>query len=151
MCGIAGIYNIKTQESVNGLLLKAMTDAIIHRGPDEEGFYLSGPVGLGHRRLSIIDLEGGHQPLSNEDQTVWVVFNGEIYNFKELKEDLDHKGHTFKTNCDTEVIVHLYEEKGEECFQYLRGMFAIAISMGKVINCSTSCAASVGAWVMICT
>ena len=127
MCGIAGIYNIKTQEAVNGSLLKAMTDAIVHRGPDEEGFYISGSVGLGHRRLSIIDLEGGHQPLSNEDQSVWVAFNGEIYNFKELKEDLVYKGHTFKTNSDTEVIAHLYEEKEEECFRYLRGMFAIAI------------------------
>lgn len=127
MCGIAGIYNVKSQEKVNRSVLKAMTDSIIHRGPDEEGFYVSGPVGLGHRRLSIIDLESGQQPLANEDQTIWVAFNGEIYNFKELKHELVYKGYHFKTKTDTEVIAHLYEEKGEECFQYLRGMFAIAI------------------------
>ena len=104
-----------------------MTDTLVHRGPDDEGFYVSGPLGLGHRRLSIIDLEGGHQPIANEDETVWVVFNGEIYNFGELHEDLVKKGHTFKTRSDTEVIVHLYEEEGEQCFEKLRGMFAIAI------------------------
>ena len=104
-----------------------MTDTLVHRGPDDEGFYVSGPVGLGHRRLSIIDLEGGHQPIANEDETVWVVFNGEIYNFADLHDDLVKKGHTFKTRSDTEVIVHLYEEEGEQCFEKLRGMFAIAI------------------------
>jgi asparagine synthase (glutamine-hydrolysing) len=104
-----------------------MTDTMVHRGPDDEGFYCSGPVGLGHRRLSIIDLAGGHQPLANEDETVWIVFNGEIYNFGELHDELVRKGHTFKTRSDTEVIVHLYEEEGENCFQRLRGMFAIAI------------------------
>ena len=91
------------------------------------GFTVSGPVGLGHRRLSIIDLAGGHQPIANEDETVWVVFNGEIYNFGELHDELVKKGHVFKTRSDTEVIVHLYEEKGEKCFELLRGMFAIAI------------------------
>ena len=114
MCGIAGIYNFKTLTPVTQSLLKAMTDTLVHRGPDDEGFYVSGPVGLGHRRLSIIDLEGGHQPIANEDETVWVVFNGEIYNFGELHEDLVKKGHTFKTRSDTEVIVHLYEEEGGE-------------------------------------
>lgn len=104
-----------------------MTDTLVHRGPDDEGFYHAGPVGLGHRRLSIIDLDGGHQPLANEDDTVWVVFNGEIYNFGELHTQLVKKGHTFKTRSDTEVIVHLYEDEGENCFQRLRGMFAIAI------------------------
>jgi asparagine synthase (glutamine-hydrolysing) len=104
-----------------------MTDTLVHRGPDDEGFYLSGSLGLGHRRLSIIDLEGGHQPIANEDQTVWVVFNGEIYNFGDLHEELINKGHVFKTRSDTETIVHLYEEEGENCFQRLRGMFAIAI------------------------
>lgn len=127
MCGICGIYNFNTKKPVSTGMLKAMTDTLIHRGPDDEGFHLSGPLGLGHRRLSIIDLEGGHQPIANEDQTIWVVSNGEIYNFGELRDDLVKKGHTFKTRSDTEVIVHLYEEHGEECFQYLRGMFAIAI------------------------
>jgi asparagine synthase (glutamine-hydrolysing) len=127
MCGIAGIYNLKSLEPVSPRLLKAMTDTLVHRGPDDEGFYISGPLGLGHRRLSIIDLEGGHQPLANEDETVWVVFNGEIYNFGDLHDDLVKKGHIFKTRSDTEVIVHLYEEEGERCFERLRGMFAIAI------------------------
>jgi asparagine synthase (glutamine-hydrolysing) len=117
MCGIAGIFNFRTQEPVSPRLLKAMTDTLVHRGPDDEGFYISGPVGLGHRRLSIIDLEGGHQPLTNEDDTVWVVFNGEIYNFMDLHDELVNKGHTFKTRSDTEVIVHLYEEEGERCFE----------------------------------
>ena len=108
-------------------ILKDMNDTLIHRGPDDEGFYLSGETGLGHRRLSIIDLGGGHQPMSNEDGTVWVVFNGEIYNFKELYDGLRKKGHTFKTQSDTEAIIHMYEEKGEDCFQYFRGMFAMAI------------------------
>jgi len=127
MCGICGIYNFKTDQPVSRDLLKAMADTLIHRGPDEEGVYISGSLGLGHRRLSIIDLGGGHQPMTNEDQTVWVVFNGEIYNFGELQDGLVQKGHIFKTRSDTEVIVHLYEEYGERCFQYLRGMFAIAI------------------------
>jgi asparagine synthase (glutamine-hydrolysing) len=127
MCGIAGIYNFKSLEPVTPGLVKAMTDTLVHRGPDDEGFYISGPLGLGHRRLSIIDLEGGHQPIANEDGTVWVVFNGEIYNFGELHEYLVKKGHAFKTRSDTEVIVHLYEEEGEKCFEKLRGMFAIAI------------------------
>ncbi len=104
-----------------------MADTMVHRGPDDEGFYISGETGLGHRRLSIIDLGGGHQPMSNEDGTVWVIFNGEIYNFTELYDVLVRKGHIFKTRSDTEVIIHLYEEKGEECFQYFRGMFAMAI------------------------
>jgi len=127
MCGIAGIFNLDSHEPVSPRLLKAMTDALLHRGPDDEGFYVAGPVGLGHRRLSIIDLEGGHQPLANEDNTVWVVFNGEIYNFIDLHVELVKKGHTFKTRSDTEAIVHLYEEEGERCFERLRGMFAIAV------------------------
>lgn len=127
MCGIAGIYNFKTLKPVPESLLKAMADTLVHRGPDDEGFYISGPLGLGHRRLSIIDLERGHQPIANEDETVWVVFNGEIYNFGELHGDLVKRGHIFKTRSDTEVIVHLYEEEGEHCFEKLRGMFAIAI------------------------
>src|SRR4030095_10015796 len=104
-----------------------MADAIRHRGPDDEGFYISGQIGLGFRRLSIIDLAGGHQPLSNEDGTVWIVFNGEIYNYQTLRDDLLSKGHVFKTKADTEVIVHLYEEYGTDCVQRLRGMFGFAI------------------------
>src|SRR4030095_10714896 len=127
MCGIAGIFNLHSQQPPSARLLKSMTDTLIHRGPNDEGFHISGPVGLGHRRLSIIDLEGGHQPLANEDYSIWVVFNGEIYNFLELHDDLAKKGHIFKTRSDTEVIVHLYEEEGERCFERMRGMFAIAI------------------------
>ena len=104
-----------------------MADTIQHRGPDDEGYYVSGPVGLGFRRLSIIDLKSGHQPLSNEDGTIWIVFNGEIYNFQELRTFLQSKGHVFKTLSDTEVIVHLYEEFGPECVKKMRGMFAFAI------------------------
>jgi asparagine synthase (glutamine-hydrolysing) len=131
MCGIAGIFNLHSQQPPSARLLKAMTDTLVHRGPDDEGFHISGPVGLGHRRLSIIDLEGGHQPLANEDDTVWVVFNGEIYNFMELHDELVKKGHIFRTRSDTEAIVHLYEEEGERCFERLRGMFAIAIWDGR--------------------
>src|SRR5208283_1009461 len=109
------------------MLLKAMADSIVHRGPDDDGYYVSGNVGLGFRRLSIIDLALGHQPLSNEDGKVWIVFNGEIYNYQILRQELQGKGHVFKTNTDTEVIVHLYEEYGEECVQKLRGMFGFAI------------------------
>jgi len=127
MCGISGIYNFKSLAPVSSAVLKAMNDTLVHRGPDDEGFYISGPVGLGHRRLSIIDLEGGHQPIGNEDGTIWVVFNGEIYNFSDLRDKLLKKGHVFKTSSDTEVIVHLYEEKEEQCFEHLRGMFAIAV------------------------
>ncbi|HEY3167370.1 MAG TPA: asparagine synthase (glutamine-hydrolyzing), partial [Candidatus Binatia bacterium] len=127
MCGLSGIYNYKTLEPVSERLLKAMNDTLVHRGPDDEGFYVSNEVGLGHRRLSIIDLGAGHQPMTNEDDTVWVAFNGEIYNFTDLHQSLEANGHQFKTRSDTEVIVHLYEQKGEECFRELRGMFAIAI------------------------
>jgi asparagine synthase (glutamine-hydrolysing) len=127
MCGIAGIFNVNTRQPVSDILLKEMTDTLIHRGPDDEGFYIANGVGLGHRRLSIIDLSAGHQPMSNEDDTVWVVFNGEIYNYPELRALLEKKGHVFKTHSDTEAIIHLYEEEGEECFRLLRGMFAIAL------------------------
>lgn len=113
--------------TVSPILLKTMADTIRHRGPDDEGFYSSGPIGLGFRRLSIIDLQTGHQPIPNEDGSVWIVFNGEIYNYQELRNDLLSKGHVFKTRTDTEVIVHLYEELGEDCVKKLRGMFAIAI------------------------
>lgn len=127
VCGICGKLNFDTDARVAPGLLKSMADAIYHRGPDDEGFYASGQVGLGFRRLSIIDLNTGHQPLSNEDDSIWIVFNGEIYNYQELRELLRAKGHTFKTQTDTEVIVHLYEEYGERCVEKLRGMFAFAI------------------------
>ena len=127
MCGICGKLNFDRDNEVSQQLLKAMADSIAHRGPDDNGYYISGQIGLGFRRLSIIDLAGGHQPLSNEDGTVWIVFNGEIYNYQELREDLLKKGHVFSTKADTEVIVHLYEEYGEAGIQSLRGMFAFAI------------------------
>lgn len=127
MCGIAGIYHYGDATPVNPQLLRRMCDVIAHRGPDDQGYYVKGPIGLGHRRLSIIDLSSGHQPISNEDNTVWVVFNGEIYNYQELRDGLISSGHQFRTSTDTEVIVHLYEEKGEDFVLSLRGMFAIAL------------------------
>src|SRR5581483_9430444 len=127
MCGICGKLNFDLSAEVAPVEIRAMLDPIHHRGPDDEGIYVAGQIGLGHRRLSIIDLNTGHQPLSNEDGTVWIVFNGEIYNFQELRAFLVGKGHTFKTHTDTEVIVHLYEELGPSCLEKLRGMFAFAI------------------------
>ncbi len=126
MCGICGKLAFDGQP-VEASSLSAMLGTIRHRGPDDEGAYRSGPVGLGHRRLSIIDLGSGHQPLSNEDGSVWVVFNGEIYNYKELRAFLISKGHQFRTTSDTEVIVHLYEEFGEASVERLFGMFAYAL------------------------
>lgn len=128
MCGIAGKYNIKTGMPVPHELIEKMCDKIEYRGPDDKGVYTAGPVGLGHRRLSILDLSDlGHQPMCSEDKTIWITFNGEIYNFLELRKKLIEKGYTFRSNCDTEVIIYLYKEYGEECLQYLRGMFAFAI------------------------
>jgi asparagine synthase (glutamine-hydrolysing) len=127
VCGICGKVNFDRGERVSPDLMKKMADTIQHRGPDDVGYYFSGPVGLGFRRLSIIDLNTGHQPISNEDGAVWIVFNGEIYNYQELRDFLKTKGHVFKTRTDTEVIVHLYEEFGEHCVDKLRGMFAFAI------------------------
>lgn len=126
MCGIVGYLNLQEEECDRDLLA-AMNEQIIHRGPDDDGFYYSKGVGLGFRRLSIIDLSKGHQPLANEDETVWLIFNGEIYNYKELRADLLKRGHVFRTETDTEVIVHLYEEYGVEFVTQLRGMFAIAL------------------------
>lgn len=131
MCGICGVYEPASESVVQRSTLKAMADTIRHRGPDDEGFYISGSLGLAHRRLSIIDLKGGHQPLSNEDDTVWIAFNGEIYNFEDLQRQYLSSGHHLKTRSDTEVIVHLYEEIGERCFAELRGMFAIALWDGR--------------------
>jgi asparagine synthase (glutamine-hydrolysing) len=127
MCGICGKLNFEKNAGVEPALIRAMMNAIWHRGPDDEGLYSVSEVGLGFRRLSIIDLNSGHQPLSNEDGTVWIVFNGEIYNYRELRTLLLSKGHVFKTQTDTEVIVHLYEEFGPRCLEKLRGMFAFAI------------------------
>jgi asparagine synthase (glutamine-hydrolysing) len=127
MCGICGIFNFGTGEPVTRTMLNRSTDAMVHRGPDDEGFHLDGELGLANRRLSIIDLPGGHQPLSNEDQTVWITFNGEIYNYRELKPGLESRGHRFRTASDTEAIVHLYEDYGAACLDHLRGMFAFAL------------------------
>ena len=127
MCGIVGFSLPDSADASHGRLLKMMNDSLRHRGPDDEGFHLEGPVGIGMRRLSIIDLKTGDQPITNEDRSVWVVFNGEIYNYRELTAELLAKGHRFATASDTEVLVHLYEEYGEECVRRLRGMFAFAI------------------------
>src|SRR5689334_21124359 len=126
MCGIAGIVR-NDGKPVDEQLLARMNDAIRHRGPDEDGFYLNGSVGLAMRRLAIIDLKCGQQPIHNEDRTSWIVFNGEIYNYLELREKLEKLGHTFYTNSDTEAIVHAYDEFGVDCPKHLRGMFVFAI------------------------
>lgn len=126
MCGIVGIVNAK-KEFVNRNVLERMNQAILHRGPDEDGFYLKDGVGLAMRRLSIIDLVGGKQPIFNSDKSKVIVFNGEIYNFQELRSELEKLGHEFSTYCDTEVIIHLYDRYGLDCVKHLRGMFAFAI------------------------
>jgi len=125
MCGIAGFYLREGQASL--ATVRAMCDRIRHRGPDDEGYHVEGGCAIGMRRLSIIDLSTGHQPMANEDESVWVVFNGEIYNYQELRRDLRARGHRFATNSDTETLVHLYEEQGAEGLRRLRGMFAYAI------------------------
>ena len=127
MCGIAGVLYADPARSVSQSLLTDMGQAIAHRGPDGEGTFRSGPVGLVHRRLAIIDPAGGRQPLSNEDESIHVVFNGEIYNYRELRRQLEQRGHIFRTDSDTEVLVHLYEDHGAELCKQLRGMFAFAI------------------------
>ncbi len=127
MCGICGQYNYGDQAPVLRQNIRRMANSIVHRGPDDEGFYLDGPLGLGFRRLSIIDLEGGHQPMSDREGSVWVVFNGEIYNFPELRRQLEGFGHVFQTSCDTEVIVHGYKQWGQEVLNHLNGMFGLAI------------------------
>ena len=127
MCGIAGRFNFDRGAPVDRAPLVAMTDAVAHRGPDAAGYYLDGGIGLGHRRLSIIDLATGDQPLGNEDGSIQVVFNGEIYNFAEVRAELLAHGHRFRTDSDTEVIVHGYEQWGERCVDRFRGMFAFAV------------------------
>ncbi|HEV7377895.1 MAG TPA: hypothetical protein VGN95_24650 [Pyrinomonadaceae bacterium] len=126
MCGIVGIVRLDGSP-VNGELLARMCEAIRHRGPDDDGFYLKDSAGLAMRRLAIIDLAHGQQPIHNADRTAWIVFNGEIYNYLELREKLEKLGHKFYTNCDTEAIIHAYDRYGADCPNHLRGMFAFAI------------------------
>jgi asparagine synthase (glutamine-hydrolysing) len=126
MCGIAGLFSLQGKP-VSEAEVQSMCDAMVHRGPNDDGFYAASGIVLGMRRLSIIDIGGGHQPVHNEDRSIWVVFNGEIYNFKALRCLLERQGHSFYTNTDTEVIVHLYEQYGESCVEKMRGMFAFAI------------------------
>ncbi len=127
MCGIAGVLNFDGRAVQTGLI-KHMTDVIAHRGPDGEGIYVSGPIGLGHRRLAIVDLSAaGKQPMPNEDGTVWVTFNGEIYNFLDIRRELEERGHRFRSATDTEVVVHAYEEWGTDCLKRFNGMFAFGL------------------------
>src|SRR5690348_7861687 len=127
MCGICGIFLAERDARVDRERMAAMNDQIIHRGPDDGGLFVEGRVGLAMRRLSIIDVKTGHQPLSNEDENIWIVFNGEIYNHQSLRADLEAAGHRYRTKSDTETIVHLYEQYGRDCVNHLRGMFAFAI------------------------
>ena len=127
MCGIYGAFSTDPARPVEAGLLERMAHSLVHRGPDGGGTHRDGPVGIGMRRLSIIDLAGGEQPIPNEDRSIWVVFNGEIYNYRELTADLKARGHRFSSASDTEVLLHLYEEYGERCVEPLRGMFAFAI------------------------
>ena len=127
MCGICGQYNYITYEPVNKPDIIGMTNTISHRGPDDEGYYINGPLGLGFRRLSIIDLSGGHQPMTDQSESIWIVFNGEIYNFPELKIELESYGHTFQTKSDTEVIIYGYKQWGIDVFNHLNGMFDLAV------------------------
>ena len=126
MCGIAGLANL-AETPVDEALLRRMTRTLAHRGPDGEGFYTDGPIGLGHRRLSIIDLSTGSQPMASADGAAWIVFNGEIYNFRELRTELMARGHRFRTSSDTEVILSAYATWGDDCVRHLRGMFAFAL------------------------
>ena len=127
MCGICGIAYYRVGDKVEENILRVMTNTMIHRGPDESGFYVDSQVGLGHRRLSIIDLLSGTQPIHNETSTMWIVFNGEIYNYQSLREELEEKNHQFYTNSDTETLIHLYEEYDEEMLQMINGMFSFCI------------------------
>jgi asparagine synthase (glutamine-hydrolysing) len=127
MCGIAGILEFDKNVHVDSGVLRRMCNVMAHRGPDDDGFFTQGNIGLGMRRLSIVDLATGHQPISNEDGSIWIVFNGEIYNHRALREHLITRGHRYRTQSDTEAIVHLYEEYGRDCARHLRGMFAFAI------------------------
>src|ERR1700690_4061321 len=123
MCGICGQFNFSSSAPVISGDIAEMAGTMAHRGPDDEGYYVSGPIGLGFRRLSIIDIEGGHQPMSDAEETIRVVFNGEIYNFPELRRELEGLGHVFRTRCDPEVIVLGYKQWGDEILNRLNGMF----------------------------
>jgi asparagine synthase (glutamine-hydrolysing) len=127
MCGIAGILRTDGREVVDAGRLERMRDVLRHRGPDGQGLFVDGPVGLVHRRLAIVDVAGGHQPMANEDESVWITFNGEIYNHAALRPGLEEHGHVYRSRCDTETILHLYEEEGERCVERLQGMFAFAV------------------------
>ena len=128
MCGICGVVHpIQVKERVDRSQVFIMCDALTHRGPDDAGTWFGDTVGLGHRRLSIVDLGNGHQPMSNEDGTTWITFNGEIYNHRELRPLLDARGHVYRSESDTETIIHAYEEWGVDSVSKLRGMFAYAI------------------------
>ncbi len=128
MCGINGIaFSTRSRRHVDATELKTMRDVITHRGPDDEGIYIDENVGLGHRRLSIVDVASGHQPMTNEDGSLHIIYNGEVYNHADYREDLEARGHVYRTHCDTETILHLYEDYGDACVEYLRGMFAFAI------------------------
>ena len=127
MCGIVGIVNFNPQEAVDEARLKRMRDVLRHRGPDGEGLWTDGPVGLGHRRLAIVDVATGQQPMTNEDGSCWITYNGEIYNHASLRPELVARGHRYRSQSDTETILHLYEEEGERCVERLQGMFAFAL------------------------
>src|SRR5437867_2227187 len=127
MCGIVGIVNLDPRESVDEALLKRMRDVLRHRGPDGEGLWVEGPVGLGHRRLAIVDVAGGQQPMPNEDASCWITYNGEIYNHADLRPGLEARGHRYRSRSDTESILHLYEEEQERCVERLGGMFSFAL------------------------
>jgi len=128
MCGICGFaVPAGSEERIDESVLVRMRDALVHRGPDDAGIFIDHRAGLGHRRLSIVDISGGHQPMANEDQTIWISYNGEVYNHRDLRPGLEQRGHRYQTNCDTETIVHLFEEYGDGAVEYLRGMFAFAI------------------------
>src|ERR1044072_2401225 len=131
MCGIAGIFEFGRDARAETVALRRMCEVISHRGRDDQGVYAHGPVGIGMRRLSIVDLATGHQPISNEDGSVWVVFNGEVYNYQELRQDLIARGHRFTTNSDTETLIHLYEQEDVDGIAKLRGMFVYAIWDGR--------------------
>lgn len=127
MCGIVGIVKLDPRELVDEARLTRMRDVLRHRGPDGEGLWIEGPVGLGMRRLAIVDVVGGRQPMANEDGTVWIIYNGEVYNHADLRRELEQRGHSYRTRSDTETILHLYEEEGERCVERLQGMFAFAL------------------------
>ena len=127
MCGIAGIVTSDRLEAADGTRATAMRDVITHRGPDDAGLFVDAQAALAHRRLSIVDLAAGHQPLANETGSTWIVFNGEIYNHATIRDTLERSGHRYTTRCDTETIVHAYEEWGDACVERFRGMFAFAI------------------------